>query len=555
MKTLEQGLASLLALSLSACASSANLARPAEDTAAAAVGERKCDPKRVNGESTPYAVDWSDDSRAGLESAMARGIAVVRSSCDGVEVLKACSVAGEYAYRGVSRKTKVIKMKDESSISANLGPATLPVSVSADLKQGKSLDLAYVFVGSDATTVGSVSRDMLKGRCEGATHFVYQASVGAFALGTSAAGEARAAAEVFGYGKAGGSGASNRSTETTDGDLKACEAASDGARSKTEGCKALFQVQLYPIDDRPQATPLVARDARSCPPGFTFSDGACVASSEARASLCERGDLEGCKAQCLAGSNESCGRFSAAVIERNFSWQMNVAHDKQSVVAGLLEGTMQKPLRQACDAGERAACTMAAYAHLADLGSSDFLPEKAEVPGFVELVTRGCRAGETVACNWVIQTYGDGLFAKEGAASIPRDLDRLVDIAGLGCDRGSAMTCLLLSGEYWVYITRGIDPTERAKRALTYARRACTGGIPEACAIAGTLLQSKDACAAGIKQLSSPFKKKGQIALSIFADTEDDCDVAAPVRSEAGAKEMLALGCKLGDAYSCGKNL
>ncbi len=40
MKTLEQGLGFLLALSLSACASSANLARPAEDTAAAAVGER-----------------------------------------------------------------------------------------------------------------------------------------------------------------------------------------------------------------------------------------------------------------------------------------------------------------------------------------------------------------------------------------------------------------------------------------------------------------------------------------------------------------------------------
>ncbi len=256
---------------------------------------------------------------------MSRGIAVVKSSCDGVEVLKACSVAGEYAYRGISRKTKVIKMKDESSISANLGPATLPVSVSADLKQGKSLDLAYVFVGSDATTVGSVSRDMLKGRCEGATHFVYQASVGAFALGTSAAGEAARRGRGLRVRQGRRLGASNKSTETTDGDLKACEAASDGAKSKTEGCKALFRVQLYPIDDKPQAAPLVARDVRSCPPGFAFSDGACLASSEVKAPLCEHGDLEGCKAQCLAGSDESCGRFSATVIERNFSWQMNVA--------------------------------------------------------------------------------------------------------------------------------------------------------------------------------------------------------------------------------------
>jgi len=552
MKTIEIGTGLLLALSLTACASSANLARPAEDSVASAIGERKCDPKRVSGESTPYAVDWSDDNRAALESVMARGVAVVKSSCDGVEVLKACSVTGEYAYRGISRKTKVIKMKDDSSISANLGPATLPVAVSAELKQGKSLDLAYVFVGSDATTVASVSRDMLQGRCEGATHFVYQASVGAFALGTSASGEARAAAEVFGYGKAGGSGASDKSTATTDGDLKACEAANDGAKSKTDGCRALFQVQLYPIDDKPQAIHLVARDVRSCPAGFTFSDSACVASSSVKSSLCDHGDESGCKTQCLAGSKESCGRFSAAVLEHHFSWQMNVKNNKHDTVIMLLKGTMQKPLREACDAGEAPACTIAAYAHIVDLGNTDFDPEKGQVPGFMELITKGCRAAETVACYWVIMTYGDGLFHDEGAASIPKDFAKLVDIAGVGCDRGSAMTCLLLSGEYWVFLDK-VEPTERAKRTLTYARRACTGGIPEACAIAGTVLQSKEACVAGIRELGKPLKKKNQLALSVFADSDDECDVAAPVRSEAGAKEMFALGCKLGDAYSCGK--
>lgn len=551
MKTLDQGAGLLLAFSLTACASSANLTRPAEETAAAAVGERKCDPKRVNGESTPYAVDWSDDNRAALESAMARGIAVVKSSCDGVEVLKACTVTGEYAYRGVSRKTKVITMKDDSSISANLGPASLPVAVSAELKQGKSLDLAYVFVGSDGTTVASVSRDMLQGRCEGATHFVYQASVGAFALGTSASGEARAAAEVFGYGKAGGSGASNKATTTTDGDLKACEAASDGAKSKTDGCKALFQVQLYPIDDKAQATSLVARDVRSCPAGFTYSDGACVPKAEAKGALCDHGDEAGCKTQCLAGSKESCGRFSSALIEHNFNWQMNVERSKHDAVIGVLKGTMQKPLREACDAGEGPACTVAAYAHVVDMGNTTFDVVQGQVPGFVDLVTKGCRAGETVACNWVILTYGDGLFEKEGAFSIPKAIGKLVDIAGVGCDRGSATTCLLLSGEYW--LDNRMDAAQRPKLVVTYARRACTGGIPEACALAGTMLQSHDACVSGFKELESPLKKKHQLALSTFASTDYQCDVSAPVRSEAGAKEMFALGCKLGDAYSCGK--
>ena len=103
---------------------------------------------------------------------------------------------------------------------------------------------------------------------------------------------------------------------------------------------------------------------------------------------------------------------------------MNVGKSKQDVVTTLLKGTMQKPLREACEAGEGPACTVAAYAHIIDLGQDPFHPEKGQVPGFMELITKGCRAAETVACNSVIQTYGDGLFEKEGAASIPKDFSR-----------------------------------------------------------------------------------------------------------------------------------
>ncbi len=67
------------------------------------------------------------------------------------------------------------------------------------------------------------------------------------------------------------------------------------------------------------------------------------------------------------------------------------------------------------------------------------------------------------------------------------------------------------------------------------------------------MLQSKEACTSGIKQLEGALKKKHQLAMSTFANTEQQCDVAAHARSEAGAKEMFALGCKLGDACSCGK--
>lgn len=66
---------------LTACAGGANVVRPQEDTAQAAIGEHKCDPKHAAGDSEPFVVDWSDKDRSALESAMSRGVAVVKYSC------------------------------------------------------------------------------------------------------------------------------------------------------------------------------------------------------------------------------------------------------------------------------------------------------------------------------------------------------------------------------------------------------------------------------------------------------------------------------------------
>ncbi|APR78647.1 Hypothetical protein A7982_03994 [Minicystis rosea] len=541
-------------LFLAACAGGASAVRPQEDSARTAVGERACDPKHAAGDSEPFVVDWSDKDRSSLESAMDRGVAVVKYSCEGVEILKGCSVAGEYAYRGVSKKTKVVKLKDQAAVSANFGPTMLPVSVQAELKQGKSLDLAYAVVGNESTTVQDVTRDMLKGRCDGATHFVFEASLGAFALGTSAAGEAKVAADVFKYGKAGASGDTSRATDTSDGDLKACDGASDAARSKTEGCKALVRVSLFAIKDgKPTKKARPHKDARSCAKGYAYADGACLPAAEVKAPACAPGDAEGCKVQCRAGSAASCGRFSAALIARFDNGRYGLEKAKRDEIAAALGG-LEAPLRDACEKDEPAACTAAAYAHLVAKGSSDLLPENAQVPGFVELITKGCRGGDTIACNWAVLTYSDAIFAKEEQASvrIPADAGKLTDIVGLGCDRGNALACLFLSSELMGNNRLALAPEERAKRTASYLLRACTGGIAEACALGGAVRSPTAECSAAFKALR-PALKKGGTALDRFADMEDDCAHVASAQNAESAKELFALGCKRGDAFSCSK--
>lgn len=547
-------LATLIALSsftFLACANQAALVRPQEATAGEASGEHACDAKRVGGDSEPFAVDWSDANRASLESSMARGVAVVKYSCGGVEVLKGCSVAGDYAYRGISKKTKVVQMKDMSAVAANLGPTMLPVAVQAEMKQGKGLDLAYVMVGSEATTVQTVSRDMLKGRCDGATHFVYEANLGAFALDTSASGEAKAAAQVFGVGGGKAEGSSAKSTRSTDGDVQACDKATDEARAKTEGCKAVVRVSLFAIADsasKPTAEQsLVSPDSRSCPSGFFWVDGACA--KEAKVPLCAQDDLEGCKTQCKAGSSESCGRFAATLIKHSYTPGFTVISKQRGAVAATVKG-LDGPLRAACDKGEGAACWGAALTTMLDHPDPDFLPEGSDVPGFVPLMIKGCKAGDTVSCYYTMSLFGDGLLAKEKVNPVPRDQAKMIDIVGLACDRGNPTACLMLSVQIIGEERATSSATERANLGLKYARRACTGGIKEGCALAGAIQQPTAECRATFSALRTELAKANEI-MRILAGLGEECSVVAPLQNPAAAKESFALGCRLGQAVSC----
>lgn len=532
-----------------ACAGGASVVRPNDVTGGNAVGDRTCDSKRVAGDSEPFAVDWPDTSRASLEGAMGRGVAVVKYSCDGVEVLKGCSIAGEYAYRGISKKTKVIKMKDQAEIAANLGPARLPISVEAEVKSGRSLNLAYALVGNASTTVQTVSRDMLKGRCEGATHFVFEASLGAFAMATTAAGEAKGAAEVFSMGKTKASADSAKSAETTDGDLDACAEATDGATSRIDGCQALVRVTLFAIADSAQPTGK-AKDKFACGEGYTYDDGACVKASEAKAPLCEKGDQAGCKKSCAAGNAASCERLANVLDAKHFK-----DGEPSKDLAGFratVKG-MEGSFKGACEAGHGGACLMAAYAfldakHPAD--AEELEAKKDAVPTFVDYVTKGCKAGDTSACEWVSNIYSDGFLRSDPDHPVAKDGKKLVEIVGLACDRGAASACLIIAGEAFAGVGVGSNEDSRNKLTVKYLERACTGGMAVACTVGGALQSSKATCERGMKAVT-PALRKGRYAMQLFADSEDECPRFSKLVDDDSAKEQFGLGCKQGDTFAC----
>src|SRR5262249_10298090 len=156
-----------------------------------------------------------------------------------------CEVEGDYDYAGFSPAKTVAKLHDKDELRANLpfGAATM----SGALERGATIDLVYLAVGQRATTVHGVSRTRLKGACAVATHTVRTANVGASGLTTGTLGSVNAAVELLGRG---GSVASSsaKSLERVNGELEACQAATDAATQPTQKCRALIQLMLSPID-------------------------------------------------------------------------------------------------------------------------------------------------------------------------------------------------------------------------------------------------------------------------------------------------------------------
>src|SRR5262249_25761778 len=156
--------------------------------------------------------------------------------------------------------------------------------------RGSSIDLALVMVGKKGTTVAAAAKPELAGTCDGATHFVRSAFVGAFAMATGTNGKARAVADMFGA-SAQAASTSEKKTANKDGDLEACRKSTADAPKPPDQCGSAVRLELVPLvaDLATKAETKSDKDeeAKSCPEGMVRAGAKCTADAPAVTHECD----------------------------------------------------------------------------------------------------------------------------------------------------------------------------------------------------------------------------------------------------------------------------
>lgn len=545
----------ILALPLLIGCGGTNPVQPKDMTAGMAAGEA-CDPTALSDETMTFVVDWQDGQRAAIESAMRKGVAVVKYSCEGVKVLTSCRVRGDYQYAGTSTRRKVINMKDAVAAQAQFGGRVVGAAFQGEFAQNRSLDMAYLTVGAESTTVAEANTAMLTGRCKGATHFVYEAQVGAFAVSTNSAGSASAFVEVFGQGSGGASTSAGKGSVTRDGDIKACESASKRDVESTDGCSAAVRLSLIPIDKAAagSAPPAFQKagvpDLRTCPANFEMVDDACVSKAAVAAApamqakaLCAKNDYMQCFDRCVGGEAGSCGRLGLIFLQSDALKRSDSSFDAAHFKANAAK--IKAPLAGACTDGEPNACVAAgrAAAHVGYVGQD--AEESFKTPGaaafhreILALDVEGCVGGEGVACEQMVASI-----------NLPGELQsmtiaQMLPILKAGCAK-SAYACLTLGGLYshndgTKFWSEAMDAVQKdaavARKAFS---RACDGGLADGCWALGLMhMPESDATDIGMKLDVDRGTLSSMGAFATLGEGQHDA---------AKGKALLKRACDLGE--------
>ena len=498
-----------------------------------AMGELSCAEGQERAE--PLIVDWSSDDRTDLEVAMRDGIVVASYDCNSFRVLENCHADGGYSFAGVGRKQDVVQIVGQDELHANfpIGKANF----AAALDRGSTIDVALVTVGKHRTSAWQVARPDLHGDCEGASHFISSALVGAFAVGTGTRGHVSSVAEVFEVGDIGGSSTSTQQSLNRDGDLAACEAANPNDPSPPPQCQAILRVELValaevkvepPQNGGPQGAALGA----VCPEGFVFDGSKCGKPSNVKGYRCDPEDPLECAAQCELGNGESCHNL-AFLVDRG---KAGGPADRDKSTALFLK---------ACDAGNGLSCSMVAYRF-------DWKQESEKVTG---LLQKACDLDDKMSCR----VLGRALVRGD---QLGKDSGRGEQLLERACNMAEMFGCTDLG---WLLWTERKQP----KQALAVVENDCSRGNGSACSVmAGWLSQCEDGRPPGFgvpeaKTCESfPTSDAGKATLafeqSCRAGFFGACKVAAE-RNQRGkgvttdmkvVVELLDLGCPKG-WYAC----
>jgi uncharacterized protein len=434
--------------------------RPDDHTGASAVGA-ELDCAGPTGRIKPLVVDWDPDARVDLEAAMQGSVVVVKYNCPNVEILPGCTVDGSYTYAGVSRKEQVIQMQNMDDVHANIPISSAKVGV--EIQSGRAIDLATVLVGRQSTTVTSLSHELLAGECDGATHFVRSASLGAFSMATGSKGKAAVTAELFGFG-GGASSDSDRAALNADGNLESCMSSDPSSPMPPSECQAPVRIELVPIGGEAKAAAAEGETKSTavenpCMPGYVYADGMCMRPSAERAHLCDPDDQADCQAQCDKGDAESCFNLGR-ILEAK-------------------DGPAEAPLNQACEADIVEACTLLGeilwYAADPDEDpNADQLINRA-----FTLVNKGCEGGDGYGCELAGDIFSD--------SSLPSyDESRAYVLYTRSCDLGSGIGCSYAAERLF----KGMGVGKDVGKGLELLLRSCQAGSWDECGEIGGILNN-----------------------------------------------------------------
>ena len=189
-------------------------------------------------------VDWTPELRGDLEVAMKEGIALVSYDCRAFKLAGSCSLEGSYGYIGTTRREKRIEMSSSDEVAANLPVGGLSWLSDLGGKLGRESALAaqLVMVGKRSSARKQASADELQGRCDGATHFVRAATVGAFVVASGSKAELAASAKLLGKGASAGS-KSGTKIQAQDGDLDSCTTSKPDDKTPPAQCGAVVRIE------------------------------------------------------------------------------------------------------------------------------------------------------------------------------------------------------------------------------------------------------------------------------------------------------------------------
>jgi TPR repeat protein len=433
--------------------------RPTQITGSDAIGGAPATCHQVGDEGTPLIVDWAPEDRSDLEVAMKQGVAVVHYDCSSIKVLGDCHVDGTYGFVGTTRKEQVIAIDNSDEAQANL-----PFSggkLGASLSRGATIDIGLIMIGKKATTALTLDRSLLTGRCDGATHFVRSATVGAFSMKQGTVGDVKVAADVFGVGASGGSSSAKQALNT-DGDVDACKAADPDAPEPPKACRSAVRVQLLALAAAGAAPPpsgdgAPQRDV-ACPAGMVAAAGRCVASTTTEVHDCSGKSTDECAKMCDAGS-----AFSCTWADLSYSLGVDVPQSDAKAAVYAEKG---------CQLGAPDSCLSSGLNYVKGEGVT-----RDTNKGIAEMVL-SCNGGSGQGCDTLGDLY-TGDLGKRIAIDAKPDVPRGVRYLQRACDAGYGHSCAKLAA---AYASGGYGVTADPGKSASFFKRACSAGDKDSCA-------------------------------------------------------------------------